>query len=222
LKIPHCRANRGTVIAGHRDSFFRPLRNVKVGDEILLDTPRRRLYYRVPSLGVVKSNELSVLNATADPTLTLITCYPFWVLGQAPDRFVVRATRIADHENFTIGEASRGDGEAASAITASANPSVRSNSLALNVGESHDDQFLVPQAIERLRLTYNARLVSHREVRAGGLLKFQPCDVAVEGIWATATCETASGSPDNVEPGIWTFNLMKAGGTWAIKSIGAR
>jgi hypothetical protein len=76
--------------------------------------------------------------------------------------------------------------------------------------------------IERLRLTYNARLVSHREVRPGGLLRFQPCDVAVEGIWATATCETASGSPDNVEPGMWTFNLMKPRGTWAIKSIGAR
>ena len=84
------------AIAGHRDTFFRPLRNVQVGDDVFLATPRDRLHYRVSSLSVVGANEISVLLPTENPTLTLITCYPFWVLGRAPDRFVVRATRVAD------------------------------------------------------------------------------------------------------------------------------
>jgi len=84
------------AIAGHRDSFFRPLRKVKVGDDILLDTPDERVHYRVSSLRVVNSYEVSVIGATRDATLTLVTCYPFWFIGQAPDRFVVRATRVED------------------------------------------------------------------------------------------------------------------------------
>lgn len=84
------------VIAGHRDSFFRPLRNIQPGDDIFLETPERRFHYRVTSLRVVTPHDLSVLEPTDDATLTLITCYPFWVLGNAPDRFVVRATRVVD------------------------------------------------------------------------------------------------------------------------------
>jgi sortase A len=84
------------AIAGHRDTFFRPLRNVHVGDDVFLATPHNRLHYRVSSLGVVGADEISVLQPTENPTLTLITCYPFWVLGHAPDRFVVRATRVED------------------------------------------------------------------------------------------------------------------------------
>jgi LPXTG-site transpeptidase (sortase) family protein len=82
------------AIAGHRDSFFRPLRNVHVGDDILLETPEERVHYRVSSLRVVNSYEVSVIGPTRDATLTLVTCYPFWFIGQAPDRFVVRATRV--------------------------------------------------------------------------------------------------------------------------------
>jgi sortase A len=84
------------VIAGHRDTFFRPLRNVRVGDDIFLNTLGEHLHYRVASFAVVESTEISVLAPTDVPTLTLITCYPFWVLGRAPDRFVVRATRVTD------------------------------------------------------------------------------------------------------------------------------
>jgi sortase A len=87
------------AIAGHRDTFFRPLRNVQVGDDVFLETPRERLHYRVASFRVVGSTEIGVLAPTDVPTLTLITCYPFWVLGHAPDRFVVRATRVADPED---------------------------------------------------------------------------------------------------------------------------
>ena len=84
------------VIAGHRDSFFRPLRHVQRGDDIFVETPAGRFHYRVTSLRVVNPHDLSVLEPTDDATLTLITCFPFWVLGNAPDRFVVRAARVVD------------------------------------------------------------------------------------------------------------------------------
>lgn len=82
-------------IAGHRDTFFRPLRKVRVGDEIFLETPHERFRYSVSSFDVVGPNEVGVLAPTDDSTLTLVTCYPFSLIGRAPNRFVVRAARIA-------------------------------------------------------------------------------------------------------------------------------
>lgn len=90
------------VIAGHRDTFFWPLRNVALGDDIVLETPGQAFHYQVTSVRIVDPRDVSVLKPTPDATLTLITCYPFWVFGPAPDRFVVRATR-------TGGKAARDD-----------------------------------------------------------------------------------------------------------------
>src|SRR5262249_41445972 len=84
------------AIAGHRDSFFRPLRDVHVGDDILLDIAEARVRYRVSSLRIVSPSEISVIGPTDAAMLTLVTCYPFWFIGEAPDRFVVRATRVED------------------------------------------------------------------------------------------------------------------------------
>jgi sortase A len=84
------------AIAGHRDSFFRPLRNVQVGDDITLDTPTARVHYRVSSYSVVNSDEVSVIDPTTDARLTLVTCFPFQFIGSAPDRFIVRANYVAD------------------------------------------------------------------------------------------------------------------------------
>jgi sortase A len=86
------------ALAGHRDTFFRSLRNIRVGDDIFLTTRHAYLHYQVSSLNVVGPDEISVLAPTAESTLTLVTCYPFWVLGHAPDRFVVRATRVTTTE----------------------------------------------------------------------------------------------------------------------------
>jgi sortase A len=83
------------AIAGHRDSFFRPLRRVRTGDDIYLDTAEGRFHYRVSSLKVVGPDDVSVLEATPVATLTLITCHPFWMIGPAPDRFIVRAAEVA-------------------------------------------------------------------------------------------------------------------------------
>lgn len=84
------------AIAGHRDTFFRPLEHVRVGDDIWLDTADARVHYRVSWLRVVSSSSVSVVGPTMEATLTLVTCYPFRFIGPAPDRFVVRAQRVDD------------------------------------------------------------------------------------------------------------------------------
>jgi sortase A len=85
-----------TALAGHRDTFFRPLRRIRVGDDIRLATPRGDFRYRVTRHTVVDPDEVWVLDASSGAALTLITCYPFGFVGPAPRRFVVHATRIAD------------------------------------------------------------------------------------------------------------------------------
>jgi LPXTG-site transpeptidase (sortase) family protein len=85
-----------SAIAGHRDGLFRPLKNVKVGDEILFRTTREELRYRVTRTSIVMPDDLSVLAPEGAPALTLITCYPFYFVGSAPKRFVVRAERVTN------------------------------------------------------------------------------------------------------------------------------
>jgi sortase A len=82
------------AIAGHRDTFFRGLRNIRKDDEITLTTLNGTYRYRVDSTQVVAPEHTEVLSATADDILTLVTCYPFYFVGSAPKRFVVRAHRI--------------------------------------------------------------------------------------------------------------------------------
>jgi sortase A len=83
-----------SAIAGHRDGRFRALRKVLVGDEIRLQTRRGELVYRVRALSIVDPGDLSVLRAGEHASLTLITCYPFNYLGNAPQRFIVHAERV--------------------------------------------------------------------------------------------------------------------------------
>jgi hypothetical protein len=205
------------VIAGHRDSFFRPLRHVQHGDDVFVDTPERRFHYQVTSLRVVNPHDLSVLEPTDDATLTLITCYPFWVLGNAPDRFVVRATRVVDSiaTAFEPDTPSPPERDRAAAVE----PNTGNESVPLITSTSYDDETRVRQAIERFRLTYNARLVSHHDARPEGPLAFQACDIAVAGDQATATCTAASQSSDDREPRAWSATLTRVNGEWAINSI---
>jgi sortase A len=80
------------VIAAHRDTFFRSLRNIRVGDTIDLAVPEGTYSYQVDWTRVVEAADSHALDPTARRALTLITCYPFSYLGSAPDRFVVRAS----------------------------------------------------------------------------------------------------------------------------------
>ncbi|HYI13666.1 MAG TPA: class D sortase [Thermoanaerobaculia bacterium] len=82
------------VLAGHRDTFFRPLRKIKVNDRIRVVVPPNAYEYRVDSLRIVNPEETSVLESKGFEELTLVTCYPFRFIGPAPDRFIVSATRV--------------------------------------------------------------------------------------------------------------------------------
>jgi sortase A len=82
-------------ISGHRDTFFRPLRKIEPNDLITLTTLAGEFRYRVVSSKVVSPDDVSVLDPGQSEVLTLVTCYPFYFVGPAPSRFIVRATRIA-------------------------------------------------------------------------------------------------------------------------------
>jgi sortase A len=82
------------ALAGHRDGLFRPLRNVRPGDTITLRTSNSEFHYQVEWTAVVPPNAVRMIQPTSEPALTLVTCYPFYFVGAAPDRFVVRARKI--------------------------------------------------------------------------------------------------------------------------------
>ena len=81
-------------IAGHRDGFFRGLKDIVPGDAIELDTLDGKEAYRVERTWVVDPQDVSVLDPTSTRVLTLVTCYPFYFVGSAPRRFIVRAVRV--------------------------------------------------------------------------------------------------------------------------------
>lgn len=81
-------------IAGHRDTFFRELKDIRRNDEIQIQTATGLFRYEVDWVKVVEPNDTTVLEpSTVESTLTLVTCYPFYFLGPAPNRFVVHARK---------------------------------------------------------------------------------------------------------------------------------
>lgn len=80
-----------TGLAGHRDTFFRKLRDIRTFDEIRIVTPAGTVSYEVERTRIVKPEDTWVLDDTSIPSVTLVTCYPFTYVGSAPDRFIVRA-----------------------------------------------------------------------------------------------------------------------------------
>jgi sortase A len=81
-------------ISGHRDTYFRPLRNIHPDDIITLNTALGEYRYRVVSTKVVSPRDIAVLDPGSTESLTLVTCYPFYFVGPAPSRFIVRAERV--------------------------------------------------------------------------------------------------------------------------------
>jgi sortase A len=194
------------VIAGHRDSFFRPLRHIRLGDDIFLETRDGRFHYRVTSLRVVGPHEISVLAPTGGEVLTLITCYPFWVLGRAPDRFIVRAARVADHRSASILAWSLPvlDWTHAPVLeTVSA-----SESISAPITTPPDDESLVREAVTRYLLAQGVRLTA--------------CEVSINGDWATADCPSDLHSPIAQKPYGRLFSLERANHAWPIRSIELR
>ena len=79
-------------IAGHRDGFFRVLKDIHRGDTIDLETRYQIQRYRIDEIVIVSPHDVSVLRPTSAPTLTLVTCYPFYFIGSAPQRYIVTAS----------------------------------------------------------------------------------------------------------------------------------
>ena len=82
-------------LAGHRDTFFRPLKDVKIKDEIEISTLRGNFQYQVVSLRIVDPENVGVLAPSGENVLTLVTCYPFYFVGPAPKRWIVRAKQVS-------------------------------------------------------------------------------------------------------------------------------
>jgi len=79
-------------IAGHRDGFFRPLKGISLGDSIELVTTSGTDVYAVDRVRIISPADVSVLAPKKEPSLTLVTCYPFYFVGPAPQRYIVEAS----------------------------------------------------------------------------------------------------------------------------------
>lgn len=85
---------KGNVgIAGHRDGFFRGLKDLVKGDTMELETTSGKETYRVDDIWIVQPEDVSVLDPTPTSAITLVACYPFYFVGHAPQRYIVRAVR---------------------------------------------------------------------------------------------------------------------------------
>jgi sortase A len=90
-------------IAGHRDGFFRGLKDVHLGDTMDLYTEKGNFRYVVDEIGIVPPENVSVLAPRSNPALTLVTCYPFYFVGSAPLRYIVHAS-ITNANNVSLSE----------------------------------------------------------------------------------------------------------------------
>jgi sortase A len=82
-------------VAGHRDTFFRPLKDLRIKDEIRFSTIKGNFKYEVESLTVVDPDDVGVLTPSGGNVLTMVTCYPFYYAGPAPKRWIVRARQVS-------------------------------------------------------------------------------------------------------------------------------
>ena len=97
MAYPHEAGNIG--ISGHRDGYFRALKDVQVGDAIVLQTLEGEKKFRIDAIQVVEISDTSLLQDTRDQTVTLVTCYPFYFVGHAPQRFIVTASLDTTYVN---------------------------------------------------------------------------------------------------------------------------
>jgi|SRR5271170_3022113 len=84
--------NGNVAIAGHRDGFFRGLKDIVVGDQVEIATLQQSLTYTIDRITIVERTDLSVLQPRSRASVTLITCYPFYFIGSAPQRYIVQAS----------------------------------------------------------------------------------------------------------------------------------
>ena len=201
------------AIAGHRDTFFRRLREVRLGDDIFLNTPHGEFHYAITSTRVVAANDLSVLRHTSDSVLTLITCYPFWVLGPAPDRFVVQATRVEEVPSVTPLVANVLTVHLLDRPAPTVTRPIDDGTAVPPV--VHDDRTLIRLAVERFRSAYNSMRIKQGEA---GLLRLSACEVAIAGDQATATCQASIGDGEDLRSDVRTFTVERTDSGWTLRS----
>lgn len=103
-------------LAAHRDSFFRKLRGIRKSDVIRITTPDGTFQYAVDTIAIVTPEQVEYLYPTVSPVVTLVTCYPFDYVGNAPKRFIVRARQVEGvpeelrADERTVAPTLRGDG----------------------------------------------------------------------------------------------------------------
>lgn len=100
---PHTGGNM--AIAAHRDQYFRPLKDIQVGDTMELESLAGRSEFRVSRISIVDPDDVSVLDDTAVSTITLVTCYPFYFIGNAPQRYIVQAVAVDQPGNVSMADA---------------------------------------------------------------------------------------------------------------------
>jgi sortase A len=100
------RSDGNVGLAGHRDGFFRELKDIAIGNMINLRALTGDSQYRVTELLIVEPEDVFVLAPTDSATLTLVTCYPFYYIGSAPQRFIVKAVAV-EHPDVASEAASR-------------------------------------------------------------------------------------------------------------------
>jgi sortase A len=86
-------------IAAHRDGFFRVLKDIEIGDSIDMLTHQGKSEFVVSSITIVDPKDVSVLAPTEDQTITLVTCYPFYFVGHAPKRYIVKGELLSNQVN---------------------------------------------------------------------------------------------------------------------------
>ena len=97
MAYPHELGNIG--ISGHRDGYFRVLKDVQVGDPIILQTLEGPKHFRINATKIVQIKDKTLLRDTDEQSVTLVTCYPFYFVGHAPKRFIVTATPDTTYVN---------------------------------------------------------------------------------------------------------------------------
>ena len=103
-------------IAGHRDGFFRGLKDISVGDQVDLIMTTAKAAYVVDQIEIVSPADVQVLQPRSVPSITLITCYPFYFVGDAPKRFVVHASLVSDQPSNKLQSTSGQRGAATSPV----------------------------------------------------------------------------------------------------------
>jgi len=94
-------------IAGHRDGFFRGLKDLVAGDTIEIEAKGETSTYKIDRMVIVEPADISVLAPQDHPSLTLVTCYPFYFVGSAPQRYIVQASRVESSYRQSVDSSSR-------------------------------------------------------------------------------------------------------------------